>query len=52
MVSAEEIVLTADVQRTDCILHSIVVDTISAVKDVATQTREKRVCVDLSPSHS
>lgn len=35
VVTAEEVVLPADGQRTDCILHPVVVDVVSAVKDVA-----------------
>lgn len=35
MAAAEEAVLSAYVQSMDCILHSVVVDVISAVKDVA-----------------
>ena len=35
MVAAEEVVLSSDGERTDCILDYVVVDVISAVKDVA-----------------
>ena len=35
MVSAEEVVLSSDGERADCILHTVVVDVVSAVKDVA-----------------
>ena len=35
MVAAEEIVLAADCQRADRVLHTVVVDVVSAVKDVA-----------------
>ena len=35
MVSAEEIVLASDRQWADCVLHAVVVDVVSAVKDVA-----------------
>ena len=46
MVAAEEVVLSSDGERADCILDSVVVDVVSAFKDIAAQTREKRVCVD------
>ena len=35
MVAAEEVVLASYRQRTDCILYAVVVDVLSAVKDVA-----------------
>ena len=35
VVAAEEVVLPADGQRADGILHSVVVDVISAVKNIA-----------------
>ena len=52
MVSAEEVVLSSDGERTDRILDSVVVDVISAIKDITAQAWEKSVCVDQSLSHS
>lgn len=52
MVSAEEIVLSSYGKRTDCILDTIVVDIVSAVKDIAAQTWKKCIGVYESPTHS
>ena len=46
MVSAEEIVLSSDGNRTDCIFHTVVVDVVSTVKDIAAQSRKECVCID------
>ena len=50
MVAAEEVVLSSDGERSDRILDSVVVDVISAVKDITAQAWEKRVSVDQSLS--
>ena len=52
MVAAEEVVLSSDGERADCILDSVVVDVISAVKDITAQAWEKSIGVDQSLSHS
>ena len=46
MVAAKEVVLSSDCERSDRILDSVVVDVISAVKDITAQAWEKRVSVD------
>lgn len=45
MVAAEEIVLPAYGQQTDCILLSVVVDVISAVKDIVAKSWEQGVSI-------
>ena len=35
MVAAEEVVLSSDGERADCILHTVVVYVVSAIKDIA-----------------
>lgn len=52
VVAAEEVVLSAQGQRPDGILHAVVVDVVSAVKDIAAQSRKEGVCVNQGPSHS
>ena len=52
MVSAEEVVLSSDGERADRILDSVVVDVISAIKDITAQAWEKSVRVDQSSAHS
>ena len=52
MVSAEEVVLSSDGERSDRILDSVVVDVISAIKDITAQAWEKSIGVDQSLSHS
>ena len=52
VVAAEEVVLPAQSQRPDGILHAVVVDIVSTVKDIAAQSRKEGVCVNLGPSHS
>ena len=43
VVSVEELVLHAYGQRTDCILHSIVVDVVSTVEHIAAHLRKQCV---------
>ena len=52
VVAAEEVVLSSDGERADCILDSVVVNVISAVKDITAQAWEKSVRVDQSSAHS
>ena len=52
MVAAEEVVLSSDGERSDRILDSVVVDVISAIKDITAQAWEKRVSVDQSSALS
>ena len=51
MVSAEEVVLSSDGNRTDCIFHTVVVDVVSTVKDIAAQSRKECVCIDQGLPH-
>ena len=51
MVAAEEVVLSSDGERSDRILDSVVVDVISAIKDITAQAWEKSIGVDQSLSH-
>ena len=52
MVSAEEVVLSSDGERSDRILDSVVVDVISAVKDITAKAWEKSIGIDQSSAHS
>ena len=52
VVAAEEVVLSAQGQRPDGILHAVVVDVVSAVKDIAAQSRKEGVCVNQGHSYS
>ena len=48
MITAEEIVLPSQGQRSDGILHAVVVNVVSAVKDIAAQSRKKGESIILS----
>lgn len=52
VIAAEEVVLATYSEREDCILDSVVVYVISAVKHLAAQTWKKSIGIDLSSSHS
>ena len=54
MIAAEEIVLPAQGQRPDCILHAVVVDVVSAIKGVddrmAKRTAREKTRMELTRS--
>ena len=45
MVAAEEVVLSSDGERADRILNSVVVNIVSAIKDITAQAWEKSIGV-------